>query len=379
MNVRPKIFLARKRPLSRPQLSRWIFGLTLALVWPLGLLPAHAASSTNGQDGRVGLRVITQNLYLGASLTPALTAKTGEEFLQAIATIYGKAQASDYRARASAFAAEAERTQPHVIALQEVVRWETSGPGVAGELDFLTIVQAALKDRGLEYEVAVAGVNAQLGPLPLISPCDSTTLGACQVSLIDRDVILVRSNRPHLSWSDPQSGRFAAQAAAPVPGGGTVSLDRGWVSVLVTRLGRTVRVANTHLEVSGFPDIQQQQAAELRTQLAGETKRTIVVGDFNSAADGSTTPTYADMVVDYADAWPPAAGEGFTCCLAEDLSGGTLSRRIDFLFYRGRVMRVRDAELVGAEPFQQQTPRYISDHHGVLAAFGLGKVRSLAP
>ena len=46
------------------------------------------------------VRVMTRNLYLGASLTPALTATDTPSFLGAVAKIYGTAQFTDFPTRA---------------------------------------------------------------------------------------------------------------------------------------------------------------------------------------------------------------------------------------------------------------------------------------
>ncbi|MBK8076068.1 MAG: hypothetical protein IPK24_10980 [Kineosporiaceae bacterium] len=48
--------------------------------------------------------------------------------------------------------------------------WETSGPGVPATLDFLTTLQSALVARGLNYRVAATSANANIGPVPLVSP-----------------------------------------------------------------------------------------------------------------------------------------------------------------------------------------------------------------
>ena len=87
---------------------------------------------------------MTQNLYLGADLTPALQATTTEGFLTAVAGIYGSSRANAFPVRAAAVAAEIDRERPDLIGLQEVSRWEPSGPAsVAPTEDYLRILRGA--------------------------------------------------------------------------------------------------------------------------------------------------------------------------------------------------------------------------------------------
>jgi hypothetical protein len=67
--------------------------------------------------------------------------------------------------------------------------------------------------------------------------------------------------------------------------------------------------------------------------LAGEALPTAVVGDLNSEADGSTTPTYGMMTAaGFTDAWLPR-GAGETCCHTPDLMNhpSHFDQRIDFI------------------------------------------------
>ena len=57
--------------------------------------------------------MLTQNLYLGSSLTPALAATTPEAFVAAVAQIYGTAAFTNFPRRAEAVAdtiADEDRT-----------------------------------------------------------------------------------------------------------------------------------------------------------------------------------------------------------------------------------------------------------------------------
>jgi len=108
----------------------------------------------------------------------------------------------------------------------------------------------------------------------------------------------------------PRSGRYATQQVLATPAG-PLSFDRGWVSVKGRYQGKSFRMVNTHLETEDSPDVQQAQAAEF---LAGPARggQVIATGDFNSAADGSTTTTtYAQLTAPpaFTDAWTVNPGK----------------------------------------------------------------------
>lgn len=321
------------------------------------------------------VRVMTRNLYLGASLTPALTATDTPSFLGAVAKIYGTAQFTDFPARAEALANEIATTRPHLIGLQEVSIWQTSGPGVPPTLDFLTTLQAALTARGLTYQVAATSANANIGPIPLVSPCASTVVGACLVTLKDRDVILTDAGDRRLRWWGAKSGNYTAQQlfTPPVPGAPPVSFARGWASIEGSYAGERFRMVNTHLETEDFPAVQEAQATEFLAGPAASRGPVIVTGDFNSAADGSTTRSYALLTASFRDSWNPATlGAGLSCCQNETLTNATsqAATRIDLVLGR-RGVRPVTARLVGATPFRTTAPAWASDHAGVVATLRL--------
>ena len=59
---------------------------------------------------------MTQNLYLGSSLTPALTATTPEGFVAAVAQIYGTAVFTNFPRRAEAIADTIAAEEPDLLA-----------------------------------------------------------------------------------------------------------------------------------------------------------------------------------------------------------------------------------------------------------------------
>jgi endonuclease/exonuclease/phosphatase family metal-dependent hydrolase len=376
--------------------------LALALLLPTGA--AAKSGNHRGPDGKAkvhhhrghghhgkakpDLTVMTRNLYLGSSLAPALEANTPEGFVEAVARIYATVQYTNFPMRAEAIADEIEETEPDLIGLQEVTKWTTGGLNPPAGYDFLPILQSALAARGLHYEVAAVSNNANIGPAPLalaeqgcVQPGPVIT---CSVQLEDRDVILVNEDTPRLRWSNPRSGDYAAQQVIESPVG-PLSFDRGWASINAKLKHWRFRFVNTHLETEDFPTVQEAQAAEF---LAGPGKggTIIATGDFNSASDGSTTTSYAQLTAPgkFRDAWDEdELGPGSTCCQASNtppLAPGalnnpvsTLRTRIDLILSRGSARSSGDqAELVGDTPFQAEPPLWSSDHAGVVSVLRLG-------
>ena len=364
--------------------------LTAALLATLGLMASAANADGGSWAGKRKLTVMTQNLYLGSSLGPALEAKTPEEFIEAVARIYATVQYTNFPARASAIADEIQAKKPDLIGLQEVTQWKTEGLNPPPGYDFLAILEGDLEARGLHYEVAAVAHNASIGPAPLVvseetCPVLEGPQFTCSVTLEDRDVILVNEDTPGLTWSNPQSGHYTAQQVIESPVG-PLSFDRGWASIDAELKGQPFRFVDTHLETEESPPIQEAQAAEfLAGPGAGET--TIATGDFNSAADGSTTGSYALLTAPhkFRDAWNEGPlGPGLTCCQESNtppLAPGalnnpasTLKTRIDLILSRGAAhSNGHGAELVGDTPFQAEPPFWPSDHAGVVAELRLDR------
>ena len=314
--------------------------IVAALCVTLGLSASTAGATGNTWAGKRALTVMTQNLYLGSSLGPALEAKTQEEFIEAVARIYATVQYTNFPARAEAIAAEIEEKEPDLIGLQEVTDWTTEGLDPPPGYDFLAILQGDLEARGLHYEVASVAHNAKIGPAPLVGSEESCPVlegpqFTCAVTLEDRDVILVNADTSGLTWTNAQSGHYIAQQVIESPVG-PLSFDRGWASIDASLNGRPFRFVDTHLETEESPATQEAQAAEfLAGPGAGGT--VIATGDFNSAADGSTTGSYALLTAPPAfhDAWDEAQlGAGVSCCQESNtppLAAGALNNPVSTL------------------------------------------------
>lgn len=342
---------------------RWL-RLGIAALLALAIATPGLSEARDKRD----LVVMTQNLYLGSSLDPAIQATNATEFLIGVATIHATVQFTDFPSRAELIADEIAENNPDIIGLQEASKWTAVDQGTTQIQDFLAILMDELAQRGLSYSVAAVSNNVNIGPIPLLTPC-SGVFGDCYVWLQDRDVILVNNN-PALKILNAQSGRYVTQESFVTPVG-PISLDRGWIYVEGTFNGKKFRFVNTHLEEESYPQTQEAQAREF---LAGPAKAggaVIAVGDFNSAADGSNTKSYALLTKSYfddawnANPWDP----GYTCCqdgmLTNDYS--LLYERIDLILTHA-ASRSLDAEVVGAEPFFGATPPFWpSDHAGVVS------------
>jgi endonuclease/exonuclease/phosphatase family metal-dependent hydrolase len=347
----------------------------------------HPGHGHHGKGhGKRELTVMTQNLYLGSSLNPALEAATPEAFVEAVARIYATVQYTNFPQRAEAIAGEIEENEPDLIGLQEVTKWTTGGVNPPPGYDFLAILENDLEARGLHYTAASISHNANIGPAPLVSETCPVVAEqfTCSVQLEDRDVILVNDDTPGLTWSNAQSGRYATQQAIESPVG-PLSFDRGWASIDARLKNQPFRFVDTHLETEESPLVQQAQAAEF---LAGPGKGGTIVatGDFNSASDGSTTTSYAQLTAPgkFRDSWnEKLLGPGNSCCQESNtppLAPGalnnpvsTLRTRIDLILSRGAARSDGDdADLIGDAPFQATPPFWPSDHAGVVSELNLG-------
>lgn len=340
-------------------------------VGPIEPLDLQSATSP------VAVRVMSWNIYQGAPLTPLFEPGLSPfEVIQRATQVWQNIQATDFPSRAEAIADGIAASRPEVVGLQEVAQFFTDPAGdgpftqaTDPALDYLEILLDALEARGADYDVAAvnSNVDVEVPVIVSLSPLDLD-----DVRLVDRDVILVRSD---VVWSDPESENFIARFSLTV-GGFTIEVIRGWSAVDILTGDAAFRFVNTHLETFA-PQVQVLQAQQLLGVLASEPLPIAMVGDFNSEADGSTTPTYG-LVVElggFTDAWPPQ-GRGFTCCHDPDLRNlrPELDQRIDFVFLRGDFglgppgfQGGVQSALLGDKPSDRTTSGlYPSDHVGIV-------------
>jgi endonuclease/exonuclease/phosphatase family metal-dependent hydrolase len=319
---------------------------------------------------------MTRNLYLGSGLANLTGVSGPAELTSAVGEDWANVLATDFRTRAAALAEEVARARPDVLGLQEVTLWRDSpssdfrehpGPNATHVvLDHLAVLTSALAARGTPYTPVVTATTDDFE----VTRRDAGRLTDLRIT--DRDALLVRTDRL-ARVTDPRSGHYAAVRVVP-SWPAPVDSPRGWTSIdYRLDLRTTVRVFDTHLEVSGTRDglIQERQADELLSMVAASPFPVVVVGDFNSDPDDPYTDTYARLTAVLHDAWTTArpADAGPTCCEDGllDNRAPRLDRRVDLVLTSG-LWPVSRVARTGAEPFRSgPSPLWASDHAGLTA------------
>lgn len=232
--------------------------------------------------------------------------------------------------------------------------------------DFIEILQTELAARGLAYTVVIARTGSDV-ELPSATGDD--------LRLTDRQAILVREGVEVTGFDE---GTYGVNLTVPVggEGGPPVTLSRGWVSADARIAGRDVRFVCTHLERGSVEPVQMAQGAELLQKISATPLPVVILGDFNSAADGSRTATYGVLVAGgFTDTWSLARqNDGYTCCLPDEPNApADLNRRIDLVFTHEPAdaqeqvfTRANRAVVVGVDPGHRTTSGlWPSDHAGV--------------
>jgi hypothetical protein len=348
--------------------------LALAIA-ALLVLPAVGASAAPGQSGRDApeqsnrdreVTVMSRNLYLGASLSPLFA--PGTDVPQAVRTVWQQVQDTDFPERAEALADEIVENEPLLVGLQEVTTYRRGEfmslePAEEVILDFLQILLDELAERGASYRV-IESIDNFDGELPYFTGDPSTSF---DLRLTDRDVIIARADVPtsQLKVDATDAGHFEAALALPI-GEQLTPIVRGWVSADVKVRGQSFRFVNTHPEAFSA-EVNAAQIAELLAGPLDTSLPVVLVGDLNA------TPTSASMAPVFAAGFQdtavtaPLNDAGPTCCFSDDVTGGTLTTRIDYVLYRGPFEPV--AQWRVGHRLEDQTPSglYPSDHAGVVA------------
>ena len=320
--------------------------------------------------------VMTQNLYVGADVDLVIralaTPDPNDDFaalMLAIQTV-GK---TDFPARAQAIADQIQSRRPHAVGLQEVseinIDLRPLGVDAVVNQDFLALLQAALAERGLHYEVAATSDNINV------------SLVSGLVRLRDHDALLVDADRVSV---DAASGQNFAVNLGQVADG--VTLIRGWVYARTTIDGQAYTFASAHTEsdLAGAPVglVAQIRAAQVGEMVAtlGADARVVLMGDLNDTPGSPMTGVLANS--GYTDTWPAmrpgVVGGGLTCCHPADLSDqvANFEQRIDYIWTRGFVRddgKVKGSiDRFGNVPADRvagpEYPIWPSDHAGLLAS-----------
>ena len=331
-----------------------------------------SASAGEAKRTPVTVRVMTRNLYLGANLDAIVQAKSTREAFSAVEKGWGDVQANDFPTRARAIAKEIASARPDFVGFQELSLYRTQTPAdftvtpantVA--LDYAKELRKALAARKLHYRFVGIG-DATDAELPSGDPPNM------DIRLTVRDGLLVRIDKK-IKIRRVRTGLYST--TTPLFGGFVIA-KRGWVLADATVGGRTFRVVTTHLE--SFNDASQiAQGKELVAPGGPATTNlpTILLGDLNSRADGTGTPTHANLLAaGFQDAWPQAhpGAVGLTCCHGEDLRdlGGAFYSRIDYVLMRNG-FKAQAAGIVGDQPGDRINGLWPSDHAGLWARLRL--------
>jgi endonuclease/exonuclease/phosphatase family metal-dependent hydrolase len=362
--------------------------LTVAIAIPLAAAPPEHANN------RKTVTVMTDNLYVGADLTPAVAAVASGDpaaIVAAVSEVWAKVQFTDFHARAEGLAREVEAAQPDLIGLQEASLWRSQTPAdfVPGnaehvEIDFVAILLQALDAHGLHYAVVAQETGFDAEFPGFLSEAAAAVGELSDIRLTDHEVILARTElrTSELKLSNPATGHFVTNIEFPISPTENFVLQRGWASVDAKVRGKRFRFVTTHLE-SDSELVREAQAAEI---LAGPTDTTlpvVLVQDSNSNANGdSTTPAYASFIgAGFVDTWLEA-NSGVTvstCCNAELLTNPVFPSpaddfgRIDLVLYRAAGdFQTLGADLFGTNPATDRVSNGLtliwpSDHAGVAA------------
>jgi hypothetical protein len=361
--------------------------------------------------GAADIKLMTQNQYLGADLTPLFAASDADAFNAAIVAALQQVATNVPVERMKALAAEIAKEEPALVGLQEVFQFQCTGPGCSDPsiaMAFSDHLQATLDALDGAYVERATVVNFTVSGVPFVINGASAL-----VSVVDRDVILARDGidatpvdytafqgfgiclKPS---ADGCNYSFVLSGSTPL---GSISVERGFVAVDATVDGKGYRLVNTHLEQQR-PDptnplsqvYQAAQAAELLQVLQNTTppeRSLVVLGDMNSSPEhpaipgplplpdpfqaGIVTPYQQFAEAGYWDAWTlrPGGIPGDTCCQLEDLSNqqSVLYERIDMIFSLETPGEVKKARVVGGTTSHKTPPPGLGlwpSDHGSLSA-----------
>jgi len=266
----------------------------------------------------------------------------------------------------------------YIAGLQEVtylkVYPDPGNPEVFLEWDYLDLLLSSLQDdHGLQFAAIESDPSM-----------DQNIPG--YASLAWRNVLIYRSDLPTSEFKvfKPQTGCYEDMMYYEIPGFGTMSDPRCWVSVDVRMKGtKNFRVLSTHLESYNQP-VRTAQAAELLYDPQSVLNKngnqpTVFVGDFNSFTSDSTDDaigmTLAEGYVDSWDATHPGVpeDEGYTWGhdpLLADPSNA-FDRRIDYVVHTPGIVdqdvSVIDKSISSDGWMCGQYPLWASDHAAVIA------------
>jgi hypothetical protein len=391
-------------------------GLLLGLIVALGLalLPGVADASAKKKGNQ--LTAMTRNLYLGADLTPVLTAPGIDQAVDAGGQVVQQVHATKFPSvRAALLAKEIKKRKPDVVGLQEAALWRT-GPVNAGAVtnptastldplggDFLsdlltqlnkgakkskTGAASAKKKPPLRYKIAVVK-NEFDAELPVNDDGNGSGLSGADHNerLTMRDAILVRKG---IKTRRASTGTFNTllQVRIAPPLNIPLNVTRGWTAVDVKVHGLKFHVVDTHFESfdSGasntgsdgqtYPKggIRQAQAQQLvGAGGPASAAKTILVGDLNSNFPVTGDQVFPGDALAYQTVLAAGFQEKsptpppFSCCIADpnlaNPSPVGVSHRVDHIMANTKKVKFKK----GAVTSTYANGLWSSDHFGVFS------------
>ncbi|MGC1164839.1 MAG: endonuclease/exonuclease/phosphatase family protein [Solirubrobacterales bacterium] len=372
----------------------------LALLLPAAAGAKQANHSDNGK-GKV-VTTMTRNLYLGADLTPAIVAKSLDEFVVANGQILREVTANDFPTRAKGLAHEILAVKPDLVGLQEVALWRTGPPSLAPVLsgvptattvryDYLQLLLDQLNKGPDRYEVVVVqnefdleapgDENGVAGDGPAAQGLPNAEING---RLTMRDVILARTNGG-VHTANSRSANFKTLLPIDILGV-KLPIKRGWTATdAKVRGSGWFRFVNTHLEAFDpaalVPSIRSLQAAELVAPGGPATGSlpVVLVGDLNSD-DDTVAPgdQQAYRTLLNAGFVERSTADPLSCCLNSSLlavgAGGSVAdfdHQVDHIMTNDpQRIRLESSGVTGLLPVNGF---WSSDHAGVFSALRFGR------
>jgi endonuclease/exonuclease/phosphatase family metal-dependent hydrolase len=385
------------RPSTRTRVATAILVLAAALATPAAAQEARR------------LKVMSQNVFLGADLGPGARATSFQELVDGAGQILNQVDANRFDIRSQVLAREIRRKKPDLVGLQEVALWRqapcTDNPlsFTATEVrpagDFLALLLDGLNKTKERYSVVIAEPEFDFQVWANMDGDETTSGPGCPFGseiegrLTMRDVILVRNNR-RITTSGAAGGHFNTLLQVR-PGGFPINVTRGWTKVTAqVQDSEPFTFVNTHLEALdngatnhtsqgtdvGNGEVRKAQAEELIAPGGPATGSdpVILVGDLNS--DTITPLKPGDEL-----AYQALLNAGFVerstydplgCCLNADVltedGGGDVSQfdhRVDHVMTNApQTVTLRRSTVTGRKPV---TGFWGSDHAGLFSTLRL--------
>jgi len=303
------------------------------------------------------VKVMNQNMYLGADLSPLL----GGDLAQ-IPAVIGEIINSWYPARAAALARTIKKAGPDVVCLQEAWIFEYVPEEI--KWNFKTLLLDALGD---DYKEVVTNEGL----------LDVDLRQVFGVRIKDQDVIIAKKQ---VKIGDTETLTFDRQLTIDIdPPIGQQTVFRGLSIARLKIRGKWYTIGNTHLEAFDYldPGVRLSQAKQVLYELSDEIEPIMLFGDINDQPDSQAYSAYDAITDEFDDAWlgrllgrrDPGLTFGRINLIDDDQ---VFYERIDFGFIRNHRAITLLGVTVGKSEFSKTDPippsgvrLWPSDHLGL--------------